>query len=168
MRCLWNINTLLKASLHGSAELMQDQAISCSETPWIILYSPLSMLKTLRMRPRGAREVEKRRGMVQGPTDLHVDCRLDNKYPQSPCGICVMYVHGGVAPEVIQPFGEAWATFSSCKPLVTERRLELTFQYAETLENAPWQWQGSGRGAAGSRQRAGNGSRLTCNDWGMG
>ena len=68
-----------------------------------------------------------------------------------------MYIHGGVAPEVIQPFGEAWATFSSCKPLVTERRLELTFQYTETLGNAPWQWWGSGWGAASSGQRAAGG-----------
>ena len=51
---------------------------------------------------------------------LHVDCRLDNKHQQSSCDICVMYVHGGVAPGVIQPLSEAWATFSSCKPLVTE------------------------------------------------
>ena len=51
-----------------------------------------------------------------------------------------MYVHGEVAPGVIRPFNKAWATFSSCQPMVTEQRLELTFQYAETLENAPWQW----------------------------
>ena len=47
-----------------------------------------------------------------------------------------MYVHGEVAPGVIRPFSEAWATFSSCKPLVTEQQLELTFQYAKNLENA--------------------------------
>jgi hypothetical protein len=48
---------------------------------------------------------------------------------------------------------QAWATFSSCKPFVTERRLKiilhLPFSRLKTLKMHTWQW-----GAAGGAQQA--------------
>ena len=70
-----------------------------------------------------------------------------------------MYVHGKVAPGVIRPFYEAWATFSSCKPFVTERQLELTFQYAKNLKNAHMAMGGQWVGHSGQRAAGGHSSR---------
>ena len=73
-----------------------------------------------------------------------------------------MYLHGRVAPGVIQPFSEAWTTFSSCKPLVTERRLELTFQYSENLQNVHVAMVGQWAGCSGQQAAGGAWFKIWC------